>query len=110
MQKFARLARIGFYITLFGVLAQLVHSLLRMPYGMHKLLESGETVLLIAGLAFSVWALLVGSDAKVSFKEGRIYYALAGLSIVAVVIDGSLGGFLSQWVTSLLNFCSRHLH
>jgi hypothetical protein len=81
MLKFTRLARVGFYVTLFGVFADLVHYVRPMPYFMHKVFDWSVTALLAAGLAFSIFALITGREAKISFKEGRSSYWIIGVSI-----------------------------
>ena len=81
MQNFKRLARIGFYVTLIGVIGHEAILVLRMPYIMYQVFDWNLTGLLIVAFVVSIFALLAGRAADVSFKEGRIYYLLVGISM-----------------------------
>jgi hypothetical protein len=109
MLMFTRLARAGFYLALFGLIAHVAISVRSMPYSTAENLGAGVAAVLLVALVIDMWALLIGHDAKVSFKEGWVYYVLIGLSIVAIALNGSLARFLWQWGTDFVNFCSRHV-
>ncbi len=83
MRTFAILARSGFYATCIGIAGQAVLTVYPMTYYMGKLIEKGILACWIAGFALSLLAVVNGRSERIRFGDGRSFYILAGLAVIA---------------------------